>query len=444
MAQDFLSGFIERVRADDSPLARVLQSRTVGVFKRCVDGFQRDNKLLWASALTYTTGLSIVPILAVALSALNGLGGAEVIRPLLERYLTANSPEITDRLMSFVSNVNAKTLGAVGAATLLFTVVLTLGTVEQALNNIFHVVYGRTMARKFADYLSMTFAVPVLLAGALGVRQILIDRLPSVSGAGWISSSLAVWAGFLFLYVFFPNRRVRFEAAAVGALVASILLQFAQWAFIYFQYGVNSYAAIYGALASIPVLLTWIYMTWVIVLLGAEVTVAFERRNQPLVADPWAMSERAVALAVTLRLGERMAGRSGTVTPATLSSELGYRRGRAGRGAAAARARRNRDRNRGRRRRRARIVPRPRRRDASDSAKYLNVSGAVARSWSRPTREWPRWSSGCARPSARRWADSRCAICSSARRVRRPRRQRTIPNASTRPIGPDPRSRVLR
>jgi membrane protein len=323
MAQGFLFEFIERAQAGDSRLGRVLKSRTAGIFRRCVDGFQRDNNLLWASALTYTTGLSIVPILAVALSALNGLGGAEVIRPLLERYLTANSPEITDRLMSFVSNVNAKTLGAVGAATLLFTVVLTLGTVEQALNNIFRVVYGRTMARKFADYLSMTFAVPVLLAGALGVRQILINRVPNLSGAGWISSSLAVWAGFFFLYVFFPNRRVRFEAAAVGSLVASILLQFAQWAFIYFQYGVNRYAAIYGALASIPVLLTWIYMTWVIVLLGAEVTAAFERRNQPLVADPWAMSERVVALAVALRLGERMAGRSGAVTPATLSSELG-------------------------------------------------------------------------------------------------------------------------
>ena len=322
MAQDFLSEFIERAQSRNSRLGRALKTRTAGVLGRCAEGFQRDNDLLWASALTYTTGLSIVPILAVALSALNGLGGAEVIRPLLERYLTANSPEITDRLMSFVSNVNAKTLGAVGAATLLLTVVLTLGTVEQALNNIFRVVYGRTMARKFADYLSLTFAVPVLLAGALGVRQILLKRLPNIAGAGWISSSLAIWAGFLFLYVFFPNRRVRLEAAAVGALVASILLQVAQWAFIYFQYGVNRYAAIYGALASIPVLLTWIYMTWVIVLFGAEVTAAFERRNQPLVADRWAMSQRAVALAVALRLGERMAGRRGAVTPATLSAEL--------------------------------------------------------------------------------------------------------------------------
>ncbi len=108
----------------------------------------------------------------------------------------------------------------------------------------------------------------------------------------------------------------------MGSLVASILLQLAQWGFIYFQYGVNRYAAIYGALASIPVLLTWMYMGWVVVLLGGEVTAAFERRNEPFIADPWAMSERAVALAVALRLGERMAGRRGTVTPATLAAEL--------------------------------------------------------------------------------------------------------------------------
>jgi len=327
MAQGFLSGFLERAHARDSRLSRALRSRTAGVFERTVDGFQRDNVLLWASALTYTAGLSIVPILAVALSALNGLGGAESIRPLLERFLGVNSPQITQRLMAFVSNVNARTLGAIGAASLLFTVVLTLGTVEQALNNIFHVVRGRTLSRKFADYLSMTFAVPMLLASAIGVRKVLIEHLPSISsgyisGAAWISSSIAIWAGFLFLYVFFPNRRVSIEAALIGSFIASILLQIAQWAFIYFQYGVARYAAIYGALASVPVVLTWIYITWVIVLLGAEITAAIERRNEPLYTDPWSMSERSVALAVALRLGERMSGHNATVTPATLSAEL--------------------------------------------------------------------------------------------------------------------------
>jgi membrane protein len=269
---DFLSELIDRAQARNARLGRALKSPAASMLQRSADGFSPNNDLLWASALTYTTGLSIVPILAVALSALNGLVGANVIRPFIERFLGANSPQITERLLAFVSNVNAQTLGTVGAATLLVTVVLTLGTVEQALNNIFRVVQGRTMARKFADYLSVTFAIPVLVAGAIGIRQILLSHLPSITGANWISSSIAIWAGFFFLYIFFPNRRVRLEAAAVGALVASILLQLAQWAFIYFQYGIAKYAAIYGALASVPVLLTWIYMTWVVVLLGAELT----------------------------------------------------------------------------------------------------------------------------------------------------------------------------
>ncbi len=321
--QDLFSELYARAEALDSRLGRALRSRTAGVLRRIVEGFQRNNDLLWASALTYTAGLSIVPILAVALSALKGLGGAEVIRPLIERFVGASSPEITDRLLQFVARANARTLGAVGAATLLLTVVLTLGTIEQAFNQIFHVVRGRSLGRRFADYLSVTFAVPVLLAGALGVREILVRRLPQVPGAGWISSSLAIWAGFFFLYVFFPNRRVRLEAAALGSLIASILLQLAQWGFIYFQLGIGKYATIYGALAAVPVLLTWIYMTWVVVLLGGEVTAAVERRNEPFVAEPWMRSERAVALMAVLRLGERMAGRPGTVTPASLAAEVG-------------------------------------------------------------------------------------------------------------------------
>jgi membrane protein len=319
---DFFFNLLDNAKQRNSRVGQAMSSPAAITFQRIIDNFSRNNDLLWASALTYTTGLSIVPILAVALSALNGLGGADLIRPFIERFVGANSPEITERLLAFVSHVNATTLGAIGAATLLFTVVLTLGTVEQALNNIFRVVRGRTMARKFADYLSVTFTIPVLLAGALGARQILATHLPSISGADWISSSIAIWAGFFFLYLFFPNRRVQLEAGAVGALAASLLLQLAQWAFIYFQYGIARYAAIYGALASVPVLLTWIYMTWVVVLLGGELTAAFEHRKQTSVPDLWAQNDRAVALAIVLRLGERMMGREGAITEQSLAAEL--------------------------------------------------------------------------------------------------------------------------
>lgn len=321
-SQDLFSDLIARARSPETSVGRVLHSRVASVVTRTIDRFQRNNDLLWASALTYTTGLSIVPILAVALSALKSLGGGELIRPLIERFVGASSPEITSRLLALVSHVNASTLGALGAGSLLFTVVLTLGTIEQAFNQIFRVAQGRTLGRRFADYLSVTFAVPLLLAAALGVRQILVSRLPDVHGAGWISSTVAIWAGFFLLYVFFPNRKVRLKAAAVGSFIAGILLQLAQWAFIYFQVGATGYAPIYGALAAIPILLTWIYMTWVVVLLGGELTAAIELPNDP-VSELSAEGQWAVALMVVLRLGQRMAGRTPAITPSSLALDLG-------------------------------------------------------------------------------------------------------------------------
>lgn len=316
------SDLIARAQSSDSRLGRALRSRSAVVIGSTVERFQRNNDFLWAAALTYTTGLSAVPILAVALAALKGLGGGDIIRPLIKRFLGASSSQITDRLLELVSHVNARTLGVVGAASLLFTVVLTLATIEGAFNQIFNVAQGRSWSRRFADYLSVTFAVPLMLATALGVREILVNHLPHIQGAGWISSTVAIWVGFLFLYVFFPNCKVRLRAAAVGSLVAGILLQVAQWAFIYFQVGAIGYSAIYGALAAVPIVLTWIYMTWLIVLVGGELTAAIELPKEP-VSELSAEGEWALALMVVLRLGERMAGLTRAVTAEGLVAESG-------------------------------------------------------------------------------------------------------------------------
>src|SRR6202041_681104 len=101
-------------------------------------GFNRNNDILWASALTYTSSLALVPILALAFSALAGLGGADRIRPFIGPYLPVSSPDITKTLVGFVNNPSAKSPGEVGGAILLVTVILTLGTIEQAFNSIFN------------------------------------------------------------------------------------------------------------------------------------------------------------------------------------------------------------------------------------------------------------------------------------------------------------------
>src|SRR5215831_8189600 len=264
----------ERTRADLERLERLTERGPLGLIRTAIAGYFNHSDSLWASALTYTLSLSLVPFLAVALSAVKGLIGLDVIKSVIDQYLAFNSPELTNRILLYVGNINAATVGTVGGATLLVTVLLTLSTIERALNTIFNVPQERSWLRKFTDYLSITFTIPVLLAAAVSLKTSLATNLPRLPGLGWIVATLPVWAGFSFLYLFFPNRRVRWDCAALGGLIAAILLEIGQWAYITFQVSAGRYQAIYGALAAVPILLTWIYIAWTIVLIGAELAAA--------------------------------------------------------------------------------------------------------------------------------------------------------------------------
>ncbi|MGH7933627.1 MAG: YhjD/YihY/BrkB family envelope integrity protein [Candidatus Binataceae bacterium] len=306
-------------------LSRLSRSEPVRMLRSSFASFNRNDDLLWASALTYTSGLSIVPVLALALSALKGFGEFDRIQPIISRYLAANSPQIADQILNFAGNVSARALGEVGGAVLLVTVVLTLSTIENAFNTIFHVSHGRTWLRKFSDYLSVTFTVPLLIVAAVPIKSRFLHELPHLPGLALLVSSVPIWAGFLFLYVFFPNTRVRWRNAALGSLVASILLQIGQWAYIYFQVGMANYRAIYGALAAVPILLTWIYMAWVIVLYGAELTAVTQGIEPSFDLDHRSPAfVRTAALLAVFRAGERMHQRGARAcTVHSLAAELG-------------------------------------------------------------------------------------------------------------------------
>jgi membrane protein len=251
--------------------ATVVAHKLHRIFRVAVLNFLGNNDLLWASALTYTVTLSIVPILALAFSVLKALGGIERIRPLIDKYVALGSPQVSVYLMHFISNVNAGTLGSVGGAALLLTIISTLGTIERAFNTIWEVPAGRSHLRKFTDYLSIVFTVPLLLVAALSLTAAFTSSV-HLPGVVQVLPFLLLWVGFFFLFLFFPYTKVRLDAAAVGSFVSAILFQVAQWGYVYFQVGVAKYQAIYGALATILVLLVWIYVGWIILLFGVEVS----------------------------------------------------------------------------------------------------------------------------------------------------------------------------
>jgi membrane protein len=288
-----------------------------------VSNFIANNDLLWASALAYTVALSIIPVLALAFSVLTGLGGAQRLRELINQYLALGSTDITDYIMHFVSNINSATLGSVGAIALLLTVLSTLGTIELAFNTIWQVPSGRSYLRKFADYLSVVFTVPLILVAALTLTARFATNLNRVPGLELVLPFAILWIGFFFLFVFFPYTSVRWNAALFGSFVSALLFQLAQWAYIHFQVGVAGYRAIYGALATVPILLVWIYVGWAIVLFGVELTFAVQRgQTRVPQMDQSPAFARYATLLTLLRLAERFDNPGLTVDLESLAAEL--------------------------------------------------------------------------------------------------------------------------
>ncbi len=293
------------------------------ILSSAVEGFLNNNDLLRASALTYTVALSIVPILALAFSAVKGFGGAERLRPLIDRYLALGSSGVSSQLMMYIENVNAAALGSAGGALLLITVISTMSTVEQALNTIFNVPHSRSYFRKFSDYLSVLFTVPFLIVAALGVTAFLSVRISQVPLVTLIAPYIFVWSGFFFLFVFFPYARVQYRPALIGSFVTAVLFQLAQWGYVRFQVGVASYRAIYGALASLPIFLVWIYVAWSVVLFGAELTAAIQRGDIPTRIGPMSADFPCVAtLQTLLRLADRAINSGVAVTTGSVAREM--------------------------------------------------------------------------------------------------------------------------
>ena len=246
--------------------------------------------LLRASALTYSTLLSLVPILAFALAFLKGLGVHNLLEPFLIDRGVIGSEETVRMLLSYANNIEVRTLGGLGLATLVFTTVIGVGNVERAFNEIWGMRTERPILRKIADYASVLVLGPVALLLATGINARL--HLPPFI-ATWLGMQVigeavtffstvmstilpyvALWLVFAFFYSFLPNTRVQAIPALIGGVVGGTLWQIAQWGYIAFQVGMANAQAIYGALAQLPVLMLWIYVSWVTVLLGAEVAYA--------------------------------------------------------------------------------------------------------------------------------------------------------------------------
>jgi membrane protein len=262
-----------------------------------------------AMGLVYTTLLSFVPFLAISFSMLKALGVHNRLEPILVNFLAPlgeAAPQISRTIIGFVENIKVGVLGAIGVVLLLYAVISMIQKVESGCNYIWKVDRPRSFARRFSEYLSVLTVGPVVLFSALAVtasvmNQALVQQLVEMEPFGFgvyvlgkLIPYLLTCAGFTALYKFIPNTNVHTTAAAVGGLTAGVAWQTASWLFATFLSTATQYDAIYSSFAILIFLLIWLYVSWMILLLGCRI------------AFLWQHPEHLTRRQTTPRMGGRL------------------------------------------------------------------------------------------------------------------------------------------
>jgi len=242
---------------------------------------------LRATGLVYTTLLSIVPLIALSFSVLKGLGFHRELEPVLYSFLEPigdRAGEITTKIMAFVDNVRGGVLGSVGLVFLLYTVISTVQKVEESFNFVWRVEQPRSFGRRFSEYLSVMIVGPAVIVAALGMLAALgntsvmlaISRYEPFGTMllilGRLTPYLLVTAVFTFMYAFVPNTKVRLRAALIGGLCAGVAWSLTGAVFTSFVSSTTRTMVIYASFAIVIVALIWFYVSWLILLIGAQLT----------------------------------------------------------------------------------------------------------------------------------------------------------------------------
>jgi membrane protein len=278
--------------------------------------------MLRAAALTYFSVLSVVPLLGFAFAVLKGFGAYRslidgTVRPWLRETFAPN-PALhgaIERMLQFVDRTDVSRLGTAAVVFLLYTSVTLISSVEEALNDVFGAKAKRSFLRQLTDYTTLLVTAPLLLvvatttsAAAQSSRLVafLRDRLalgPLIDLVVGATPVLAVGVALLAILVILPNVRVRLSSALLGAAVAALLWEGALVLHVRSQLGVARYNALYSGLAAVPIFLVWTYVSWVVVLVGAQL--AASHQNEQVVRQRFRLrhADQALREMVAVALG---------------------------------------------------------------------------------------------------------------------------------------------
>lgn len=283
----FLTYDIWRITEDEVTRRTFSVYNIIKTIYLCINRFTKDRIVDKASALTYSTLLAIVPILAIVFAIARGFG----FDNLMESQITSRfggPTDTTEAILQFVNSYLSQTKSGVfigvGLVTLLWSVINLINNMEITFNRIWQVKKARSMYRQITDYFSMLLLIPVLLVVSGGLSIFMSTMLKNMEDFTLLAPVgkflirlipfALTWFMFTGLYIFMPNTKVKFKHALISGILAGTAHQAFQFLYISSQLWVSRYNAIYGSFAALPMFLLWLQISWTICLFGAELTYA--------------------------------------------------------------------------------------------------------------------------------------------------------------------------
>ena len=273
----------------------------VGLLKRLVITWEcitKNNIMNYASALTYSSMLAAVPVLAIVFAIARGFGFDTLIEIKLKSSLESN-PDLADTILYFVESYLQHTKGGVfigiGLIFLLYTLLSLTSNIEQAFNTIWFVKRSRSIYRQIIDYIGIFLILPfvVVITSGMGIfLQTFRTLLPDIQLLSktmtfflHVSPFIIAVVAFVLLFTLMPNTRVKWRHTILPGILTGMVFMAMEWLYVHYQIKLSAYNAIYGSFAAIPLFMLWLQISWCICLFGAQLcyanqslqTYAFER-----------------------------------------------------------------------------------------------------------------------------------------------------------------------
>ena len=279
-----------------TPLSEISKGKTF-IFKQlriillAARGFSNDKVSLQASALTFYSLLSVIPIAAIVFAIAKGFGLDKNLEQLIIDKFQSEQ-EVLNWLLQNATNAIEKTRGGyiagIGVIILFWSAMSLLNHIESSFNHIWQIRSSRPWYRKFTDYLTIMLIAPVFIILSSSITVFISTELtdymtkapildffkPVISFLFRFAPYFLSWITLTILFIIMPNAKVKFVPALISGIIAGTILQGIQWLYIDLQFGITKLSAIYGSFAAVPLFIIWIQTSWIVVLLGAEISFA--------------------------------------------------------------------------------------------------------------------------------------------------------------------------